>query len=244
MSTPTATTYNSGDNFLQTENEFLISTLYDSARLKDEGLSFDAFKKGMIAYLNLINRKQIKNTRVLSILDFNQPSTAKRFYIIDIATGKLLLKTYVSHGVNSGLLYAERFSNTVNSRQSSAGVYKTSETYQGKYGLSLKLDGLETNINHNARKRAVVLHPAKYVSEDFIANNGYAGRSFGCPAVSYKDHKAVINHIKGGSAFYIHSSVERFHHKAFAVLPENSFELLAKYTNISPQKEALETKLY
>ncbi|NME66690.1 murein L,D-transpeptidase catalytic domain family protein [Flammeovirga aprica] len=235
MSSPNAKTFNNEGNLLQVENEFLISKLYDNARLKDEGLSYDAFKKGMIAYLNLINDKKIKNTRVLSILDFNQPSTSKRFYIIDVTTGKLLLKTYVSHGRNSGLLYAERFSNIVNSKQSSLGIYKTSETYHGKYGLSLKLDGLEKNINDNARKRAVVLHPAKYVSEHFIDQNGYIGRSFGCPAVPYKDHKDVIQYIKGESAFYIHTAIERRLDEALFTMPDNALELLAKYTNIPPQ---------
>ncbi|WP_223241285.1 murein L,D-transpeptidase catalytic domain family protein [Flammeovirga sp. EKP202] len=236
-SSPNASTYHyKDDNLLQMENESLLSTLYDTAHLKDEGLSFDAFKKGMIAYLNLINKKQINNTRVVSILDFNQPSTAKRFYIIDVTSGKLLLKTYVSHGVNSGLLYAENFSNIVNSKQSSLGIYKAAETYTGKYGLSLKLDGLERNINDNARKRAIVLHPAKYVSEHFIHQNGYMGRSFGCPAVSYQDHKKVIQYIKGGSVLYIHTNIERYQDEALFSLPENSLELLAQYTNIPPQK--------
>lgn len=236
ISTPQASVNHSGAELLEIENESLITELYNSANLGIEGLSYDAFKKAMIGYLNLINNKLIKNTRVITILDFNQPSTAKRFYIIDVKTGHLLLKTYVSHGVNTGLLYAENFSNQVNSKKSSLGMYKASETYIGKYGLSLKLDGLEKDINDNARERAIVLHPAKYVSEQFISQNGYIGRSFGCPAVPYTMHKKVINYIKGGSLLFIYSIQNQKDNTPLNQLPDNTIELLGKYTTIPPQK--------
>lgn len=236
ITTPFAALKHTGNEIVKIENESLILTYYQDANLEKEGLSFNAFKNAITGYLNLVNNNLISNTRVLSVLDFNQPSTEKRFYILDLETGKLLLKTYVSHGVNSGLLYAERFSNKVNSRQSSFGMFKAAETYTGKYGLSLKLDGLEHNINNNARKRAIVLHPAKYVSNHFIEQNGYAGRSFGCPAVPYDIHKEVINYIKGGSALYINTDKAIKRDNNLSQLPDNTLELLAKHTNITPQK--------
>ncbi|MBB6459780.1 murein L,D-transpeptidase catalytic domain family protein [Flammeovirga kamogawensis] len=226
----------SANNILKTESENLVLTFYNNAHLEAKGLSYDAFKEGITGYLNLLNEGKIQNKKVLSIIDFSQPSNQKRLYIIDIEKSCLLLNTYVAHGVNSGMLYANRFSNTINSRQSSLGFYKAAETYTGKYGLSLKLDGLEENINHKARERAIVLHPAKYVSQNFINNNGYTGRSFGCPAVSYKDHKKVINYIKGGSVMFIYTNKVDKSDSDLSTLPENTTELFSTYSCIAPKK--------
>lgn len=91
--------------------------------------------------------------------------------------------TLVAHGRNSGELYADKFSNTPNSNQSSLGFYVTGSTYIGKHGTSLKLHGVEKGINNNAESRAIVMHAADYVSETFIKKVGRPGRSFGCPAI-------------------------------------------------------------
>ncbi|AZQ62842.1 murein L,D-transpeptidase catalytic domain family protein [Flammeovirga pectinis] len=223
-------------NIVNTESENLILTFYTIADLESKGLSYDAFKEGVTGYLNLLNEGEIQNKKVLSIIDFSQPSNQKRLYIIDIEKSCLLLNTYVAHGVNSGMLYANKFSNILNSRQSSLGFYKASETYNGKYGLSLKLDGLEKNINHKARERAIVLHPAKYVSQNFINNNGYTGRSFGCPAVSYKDHQKIINYIKGGSVMFIYTNKVDKAPTDLSTLPENTTALFSTYSCIAPKK--------
>ncbi|MBB3700136.1 hypothetical protein FHS70_004298 [Flammeovirga yaeyamensis] len=217
----------------ETTNELILS-LYQKAKLQDYGLSFQAFAKGLTGYLNLLNKGEIKNTRILSIVDFSQPSTNKRLYIIDIKKGVLLMNTLVAHGRNSGTLYADNFSNILNSKQSSCGFFKASETYFGKYGLSLKLDGLQKNINNKARERAIVIHPAKYVSETFVQQNGYLGRSFGCPALSYKDHKQVINTIKGGSVFFIYSNKNTSSDDKLDEIPNNALELLSNYTSSTP----------
>ena len=84
-------------------------------------------------------------------------------------------------------------------KMSSLGFYKTAETYKGKHGYSLKLDGLEHGINHRARRRYIVMHGAKYVS---AAN---VGRSWGCPAVPMKLTKPIIDLIKKGSCLFIYA---------------------------------------
>jgi hypothetical protein len=99
---------------------------------------------------------------------------------------------------------AEKFSNIPGSNTSSPGFYSTGETYIGRHGYSLKLDGLEMGINDKARMRAIVMHGADYVSSDFISNHGRLGRSFGCPAVPQELSKEIIQTIKGGSCLFIY----------------------------------------
>ncbi len=126
-------------------------------------------------------------------------------FVIDLKKEKLLFNTLVAHGKNSGVQYAEVFSNKNRSLMSSPGFYSTAETYFGKHGYSLKLDGLEEGINDHARERLIVIHGADYVSDDFIKMYGRIGRSWGCPALPIKHTEEVINLIKEGSCLYIHA---------------------------------------
>jgi len=141
---------------------------------------------------------------VISVLDFSQPSTKKRFYLIDLQTRQVIFQDYVAHGKNTGNLMAEKFSNSPHSNQSSLGFYKTAETYHGKHGLSLRLDGLEKGINDKARQRAIVIHSAKYAEESFIKKYGRLGRSFGCPALPSGNYEDIIKLIKGGTLLFIY----------------------------------------
>lgn len=89
-------------------------------------------------------------------------------------------------------------------RQSSLGVYRTAETYQGKHGYSLRLDGLSPGKNSNARKRAIVVHGADYASPRHLQKFDKLGRSWGCPALPREQSRAIIDTIKGGSVIYAH----------------------------------------
>lgn len=145
------------------------------------------------------NKSKFTNQKVLSIIDFNQSSTQKRWHIIDMETGSVW-SLHVAHGKGSDANhdgYAEKFSNVSGSNASSVGFYKTAETYHGKHGYSLRLDGL-SGTNSNARARAIVVHGADYVQD----RNVIQGRSWGCPAISLAHYKTVINMIKGGSLIY------------------------------------------
>jgi len=181
-----------------------ITSLYQLLNLASLKLNKQAFDLAVKGYSKLNAQGKIKNN-LLTIVDFSQPSTSKRMYIIDVAKGKLLQHSLVAHGRNTGELMAKNFSNEAESFKSSLGFYVTSETYQGKHGLSLRLDGLERSINDNARARAVVVHGADYATEGFYKATGYLGRSFGCPAVPTKDAGKIINTIKGGSCLFIYS---------------------------------------
>lgn len=143
---------------------------------------------------------------ILTIIDFSLPSTEKRLWIIDVEHQEILLHTVVSHGRNSGMLMAEKFSNRPESYQSSLGFYQTAETYQGKHGYSLRLDGLEKGFNDQARNRAIVIHGADYAREVVAKMSGRLGRSLGCPAVPSEISKEVIDLIKGGSLLFIYGN--------------------------------------
>lgn len=180
-------------------------TVFENLQLKKLGLSQRAFDYAMQGYKFLLSSGKIRNENILSIVDFSMPSSKKRLFVIDLKNSKILYNTYVSHGRNSGREMASDFSNQPESFMSSPGFYVTRETYIGKHGYSLRLNGEEKGINDNALSRAIVMHSANYVDESLIRSQGYIGRSLGCPAVPEKLHKAIINNIKNGTCLFIYS---------------------------------------
>lgn len=160
-----------------------------------------------IAYKGYNSLKMVPGTvkkEIITVIDFSLPSTEKRLWIIDLDSKKVLFNHYVAHGRNSGDDVAALFSNESGSYMSSIGFFITGETYHGKHGLSLRLEGMDDGFNSNARKRSIVMHGADYVSDDFIEKYGRLGRSLGCPSVSMEIHEQVIEAIKEGSALFIY----------------------------------------
>jgi hypothetical protein len=184
--------------------------LYNDLSLDNNSLpSFEVFSLALRGYNKLKTKEGIKKN-LLSIVDFSLASDEKRLWVIDIDNRKILFNDLVAHGKNSGDNLASRFSNTPNTNMSSLGFFITGETYSGKHGLSLFIDGMDRDYNHNARKRAIVIHGADYVSDEFIKRYGRIGRSFGCPSLSMDSHKPVINAISDGSCFFIYYPDEEF----------------------------------
>jgi len=180
------------------------TALYNSIKLEELGLSKAAFNYAWKGYEYLLSNKKISRGNYLTICDFSQSSLKKRMYIIDIENNKLVTQTYVAHGRNSGGEYANRFSNKAESLQSSLGFYVTANTYIGKHGLSLKIDGMEPGINDKAMMRTIVIHGADYVSAGRAAAGGYMGRSWGCPAVPKQEANSIITTIKNGTCLFIY----------------------------------------
>lgn len=172
-----------------------------------------SFAYALTGYTKLEGENKIKN-QLLTIVDFSLPSTEKRMWILDMEENKILYHTYVSHGQNTGGNMATNFSNTPNSLQSSLGFYVTAETYYGKNGLSLFIDGMEKEFNSKARERYVVIHGADYAKEESIKKLGRLGRSYGCPAVPTEVAIEIINKIKGGSALFIYSGSKDYLEKS------------------------------
>lgn len=166
---------------------------------------YKVFRNAIVGYARLLNSGSLQpEKQIITVIDFSLPSSQKRMWIIDLDTHTLRTHTYVAHGRNSGSLYAESFSNRPESYQSSLGFYKTGATYHGKHGLSLRLEGMEPGINDKAFERAIVMHGADYVSEEFINANGRLGRSHGCPAVPSHQRDAIINTLKNGTVMFIY----------------------------------------
>ncbi len=181
-----------------------LKSVYDSLHLNLKGLSKEAYdyaKKGMET---LIAEGKLFNQSIISIIDFSQPSGKKRLFIIDLNNYKVLFNTLVAHGKNTGQEIANSFSNQNESFKSSPGFYITRETYQGKNGYSLKLEGVERGINDKAYERGIVMHGAEYVSDAFVNARGFIGRSHGCPAVPVQLNRPIINTIKEGTCLFIY----------------------------------------
>lgn len=170
-----------------------------------EGLPADVFEIALKGYEKLRLMGKLTNIKYLTIADFSKPSNEERLFIIDVNTMQVVLKSLVAHGKNSGLQFAKQFSNKVSSYQSSLGFYITGNLYSGKHGNSLQLNGVEPGINDLAKDRAIVIHGANYVSNDFIAKQGYIGRSQGCPAVPNEKVNNIIQTIKGASCLFIYA---------------------------------------
>lgn len=179
--------------------------IYDSLNLGSLGLSREAFAYGLTGFRNLVSTGKLAKDNLLSILDFSLPSSKKRLFVIDLASGELIYHTYASHGKKSGQALPTQFSNKTNSNKSSLGFYVTGDTYQGKHGESLRLLGEEHGFNDNALKRGIVMHSASYVDESIIEKQGFIGRSQGCPALPKNIYKDVIATIKEGSCLFIYS---------------------------------------
>ena len=181
-----------------------VADLYDAFSIKNTSMpQLPVFEKAISGYMKLDEAGKVSNP-LLTVIDFNLSSTKKRMWILDMNSKKVLFNTYVAHGQGTGVEFAKKFSNTPNSHQSSLGFYVTGETYFGKNGLSLFIDGMEKGFNSKARERYVVIHGADYAEPEFIKRVGRLGRSYGCPAVPNKIAKNLIHNIKGKSVVYIH----------------------------------------
>ena len=117
----------------------------------------------------------------------------KRLWVIDLRSGEILLRSHVSHAWRSGFWTPTLFSNVSGSRISSKGCFVTGESYNGKYGLGMRLDGLEGK-NRNVRRRAIVFHPS------------WGPWSSGCFMTFPWINQRIIDFTKGGSFMYVHKS--------------------------------------
>ncbi|MBZ0207877.1 MAG: murein L,D-transpeptidase catalytic domain family protein [Flavobacteriales bacterium] len=135
---------------------------------------------------------------IIAVADMTRPSNEKRLFIIDLDSRKLLLRTWVAHGKNSGELYCTAVSNTSGSLQTSKGLYRVGERIiSPKHGDALLLHGLDAGVNSAAQQREIIIHAADYVGAGFIAKHGRSGRSFGCPAVSPEVMPVVVDLLEG-----------------------------------------------
>ena len=180
--------------------------LYQSIAFDPEHeLNYEVFSKALTGFENLKKAGLLADdSHLLTICDFSMSSNTKRLWIIDLNDKKVLFNSLVAHGKNTGEEFATNFSNTESSRQSSLGFYITDATYRGDNGYSLKLLGMDKGFNDAAYRRAIVMHGADYVNDEFAAIHKRIGRSWGCPAIPRELTQSVINTIKGRNCLFIY----------------------------------------
>ena len=182
-----------------------VKSVYDSLNIKNK-IDYSIFQKAYLGYIQISH----KNPGVLIIIDYTKPSNEERFYVLDLNKKKLVYSTRVAHSKNSGLEIPLEFSDDPNSYQSSLGFFVTLGEYNGAYGYSLRLKGLEENINANAEDRAIVIHGGDIVEDEYIKKFGFAGRSLGCPVLPNSLTREIIDFIKHGRVLFIYGNDEEY----------------------------------
>lgn len=137
----------------------------------------------------------VANGRYVTIIDYSLSILSDRLYVVDMKSNEIILRSPVSHAFNSGLLHAGEFSNAKGSEKSCVGAFRTQESYSGRFGYAMRVQGLQKGVNDNARRRAIVFHTYKV----------WPVYSQGC-FVTPKDVNArLIDLIKNGSLVYVHA---------------------------------------
>lgn len=140
---------------------------------------------------------------VVGIADFGRPSSEPRLHFVNLEDGSMR-SFLVAHGRGSDPQHdgwLKQFSNTNGSMATSRGAYLTCEWYNGKYGTSIRLEGLDPD-NSMALERAIVMHPAWYVDPQMIGKWGKIGRSEGCFAMAPEDFSNALYHLSGGRLLF------------------------------------------
>jgi hypothetical protein len=159
--------------------------------------------------LDVAQRERERHAAILwradtvAVADFARPSSLPRLHFVDLEGGKIR-SFYVAHGKGSDPEHdgwLKIFSNAMNSEATSRGAYLTGSWYDGKYGTSIRLRGLEAD-NSLAEDRAIVMHPAWYAAPEMVAKWGKLGRSEGCFAMAPTEFDEALLHLAGGRLLF------------------------------------------
>jgi len=168
-----------------------------------------ALRAALSAWDALNSRGEIARP-ILTVIDYGLPSSAKRMWVFDLVSHRLLFHELVAHGRNSGEDMALSFSNEEGSLMTSLGAFVTGTTYNGRNGYSLRLRGMEPGVNDRAEARTIVVHGAPYVCEEVAQKHGRLGRSYGCPAVRPAIARALIDEVKDRTLLFAwHPSIDQ-----------------------------------
>lgn len=143
---------------------------------------------------------------VVGIADFGLHSALPRFHFVNLEAGTAD-SVLVSHGSGSDPEHdgwLNGYSNLHNSWATSRGAYITWEWYEGRYGTSVRLGGLDPD-NSNAFPRAIVMHAANYATPDHVARWGRLGRSNGCFAFGPEVFPQALTRLMGGRLLFADS---------------------------------------
>lgn len=192
--------------------------------LNEPTLDMRIFRMALKGYYSLKEDEKLSNPNYLTVIDYSKPSNEDRFFLIDVVDKKIIFKSVIAHGRNSGGLYATKFSNDNESHMTSLGFYVTGAIYNGKYEYSMKIHGMEFS-NDNAFERGVVVHSADYATYDFLKKNGNTlGRSYGCPALPHDNYRTIVDIIHGGSCFFVYGKDRSYERKSTYLKPTSFIE--------------------
>ncbi len=146
---------------------------------------------------------QVAQRDIVAVADFARPSSLPRFHFVALEAGTIH-SFLVAHGRGSDPEHdgwLKSFSNAVGSEATSRGAYLVGDGYDGKYGTSLRLQGLDPD-NSNAYDRAIVMHPAWYAGPEMLAKWGKLGRSEGCFAMDPEFFGQALAMLTGGRLLF------------------------------------------
>lgn len=143
---------------------------------------------------------------IVTLMDFRISRNDPRLWVVHLEERKLLFKTWVAHGTNSGKgAVPTTFGD--GQRMTSLGAYVTRDDYlSGNLGHvekpepALRLTGLEPGINGRAKERGILFHAATYVKPPHAVGN-----SWGCFATPVKDNKSLVPAIADGTFVYAYA---------------------------------------
>jgi hypothetical protein len=148
-------------------------------------------------------KKIIKNHNCIILIDYRLPVFIKRLWLYDVNSGRTVLNCHVAHSFHSGWIYAEKYSNEPKSYLSCYGAFLTTNSYQGNFGYSMRINGLEST-NSNTSKRAIVFHPLVDLHPYGIRVPAkFALYSQGCFAVYDDVLRAIISKTKNGALVFV-----------------------------------------
>ena len=170
-----------------------------------------------------ISRQPIFSKKdALAIFDISQPSSKKRFYVVDFTSGQVTAH-YAAHGRHNGpngkATKFKGFQSDLDMvplgplRTAHSEVmdhYKTIvDRYDGAVYRDMIVVGLEgvtdynSYINHTPPFKWII-HPNWYTTAGFRAkNNGVLGRSNGCITIDPVENNALITRLQDGALVYV-----------------------------------------
>lgn len=142
-----------------------------------------------------IAEKHGYNTNFAFLVDMSVKSNKNRFFVVNLKTKTIEMSALVAQGRGKERLNLDKdYSNTPGSNCSSLGVYKIGKPYEGDFGRSYKLYGMDAS-NKNAYSRAIVLHSMGSIPN--VETNFPIWQSEGCPSVSPAALEKLGNMIDG-----------------------------------------------
>ena len=146
----------------------------------------------------------VRKKQYVIYIDFKKPIFQKRIYVIDTKADEIVIKDYVTHAWNSGVLFASDFSNKPGSNKTCKGAFVTQGTHRGKFGLAMSVKGLQRGVNHNAGRRAIIFHPYSYKKEILSGKLPVSFPwSLGCFAANRETNKEIIELTRNGTLVYV-----------------------------------------